>query len=121
MVREVRLKMPQICTRKLLYLLLDKLKPLKGGRDRIFSILRANNLLISPKLSYHITTNSHYLFKKHKNLIVNSTPNRPEQIGVSDITYIGNGKNPMYLSLVTDAYSKMILGYNVSNTLETKA
>jgi transposase InsO family protein len=52
---------------------------------------------------------------------VNSTPNRPEQIGVSDITYIGNGKNPMYLSLVTDAYSKMILGYNVSNTLETKA
>jgi putative transposase len=121
MVREVRLQMPRIGTRKLFYLLLDKLKPLKVGRDRLFSILKANNLLISPKRSYHITTDSNHHFKKHKNLIENSTPNRPEQIWVSDITYIGNRKNPMYLSLVTDAYSKKIVGYNVSNTLETKA
>ena len=121
MVREVRLQMPRIGTRKLFYLLLDKLKPLKVGRDRLFSILRANSLLISPKRSYHITTDSHHRFKKHKNLIENTTPIRPEQIWVSDITYIGNRKNPMYLSLVTDAYSKKIVGYNVSNTLETKA
>lgn len=121
MVREVRLQMPRIGTRKLFYLLLDKLKPLKVGRDRLFSILKANNLLIRPKRSYHITTDSHHRFKKHKNLIENTTPNRPEQIWVSDITYIGNRKNPMYLSLVTDAYSKKIVGYNVSNTLETKA
>ena len=47
MVREVRLQMPRIGTRKLFYLLLDKLKPLKVGRDRLFSILKANNLLIS--------------------------------------------------------------------------
>lgn len=121
MVRDIRLKMPRIGTRKLFYLLLDKLKPLKVGRDRLFSILKANNLLIRPKRSYHITTDSHHRFKKHKNLIENVTPNRPEQIWVSDITYIGNRKNPMYLSLVTDAYSKKIVGYNVSNTLETKA
>ncbi len=121
MVREVRLQMPRIGTRKLFYLLLDKLKPLKVGRDRLFSILKANNLLISPKRSYHITTDSHHRFKKHKNLIENVTPIRPEQIWVSDITYIGNRKNPMYLSLVSDAYSKKIVGYNVSNTLETKA
>ena len=121
MVSEVRLQMPRIGTRKLFYLLLDKLKPLKVGRDRLFSILRANNLLISPKRSYHITTDSHHHLKKHKNLIENSTPNRPDQIWVSDITYIGNRKNPMYLSLVTDAYSKKIVGYNVSNTLEAKA
>lgn len=121
MVREVRLQMPRIGTRKLFYLLLDKLKPLKVGRDRLFSILKANNLLIKTKRSYHITTDSHHRFKKHKNLIENTTPNRPEQIWVSDITYIGNRKNPMYLSLVTDAYSKKIVGYNVSNTLETKA
>ncbi len=121
MVREVRLQMPRIGTRKLFYLLLGKLKPLKVGRDRLFSILKANNMLIKPKRSYYITTDSHHRFKKHKNLIENMTPNRPEQIWVSDITYIGNRKNPMYLSLVTDAYSKKIVGYNVSNTLETKA
>ena len=121
MVREVRLQMPRIGTRKLFYLLLNKLKPLKVGRDRLFSILKANNLLIKPKRSYHITTDSNHRFKKHKNLIENVTPSRPEQIWVSDITYIGNRKNPMYLSLVTDAYSKKIVGYTVSNTLETKA
>ncbi len=121
MVRDIRLKMPRIGTRKLFYLLLDKLKPLKVGRDRLFSILKANNLLIKPQRSYHITTDSHHRYKKHKNLIENVIPNRPEQIWVSDITYIGNRKNPMYLSLVTDAYSKKIVGFNVSNTLETKA
>jgi putative transposase len=121
MVREVRLQMPRIGTRKLFYILLDKLKPLKIGRDRLFSILKANNMLISPKRSYHVTTDSHHRFKKHKNLIENMIPNRPEQVWVSDITYIGNRKNPLYLSLVTDAYSKKIVGYNVSNTLETKA
>ncbi|WP_460473942.1 DDE-type integrase/transposase/recombinase [Emticicia fontis] len=97
------------------------MKPLKVGRDRLFSILKANNLLIKPKRSYHITTDSHHRLKKHKNLIENVTPDRPEQIWVSDITYIGNRTNPMYLSLVTDAYSKKIVGYHVANTLETKA
>lgn len=121
MVRDIRLKMPRIGTRKLFYLLLDKLKPLKVGRDRLFSILKANNLLIKPKRSYQITTDSLHRFKKHKNLIENVTPSRPEQIWVSDITYIGTRTNPMYLSLVTDAYSKKIVGYNVANTLETKA
>ncbi len=121
MVRDIRLQMPRIGTRKLFYLLLDKLKPLKVGRDKLFSILRANNLLIKPKRSYHITTDSDHRFKKHKNLIENVTPNRPEQIWVCDITYIGNRANPMYLSLVTDAYSKKIVGYQVANTLETKA
>ncbi len=42
---------------------------------------------------------------------------RPEQIWVSDITYIGNRKNPSYLALITDAYSKKIVGYNVSDSL----
>lgn len=114
MVREVRLQMPRIGTRKLFYLLLDKLKPLKVGRDRLFSILKANNSLIRPKRSYYITTDSYHQFNKHKYLIENTTPNRPEQIWVSDITYIGNRKNPMYLSLLTDAYSKKNVGYNVS-------
>ncbi len=74
-------------------------------------------MLIKPERSYHITTNSHHRFRKHKNLIETLQVVRPEQVWVSDITYIGKRTNPMYLSLVTDAYSKKIMGYNVSNTL----
>jgi transposase InsO family protein len=91
------------------------------GRDRLFRILKANHLLIIPKRSYRITTNSHHRFRKHKNLIEQLTITRPEQVWVSDITYLGNRENPCYLSLVTDAYSKLIVGYNVSENLNTES
>ena len=113
------MQMPKIGTRKLYYLLQDPLKELGVGRDKLFEILKANHMLIQPKRSYHITTNSHHRFRKHKNLIENLDIERPEQVWVADITYVGNRQNPMYLSLITDAYSKQIMGYNVSCTLET--
>ena len=77
-------------------------------------------MIIYPKRSYHITTNSHHRFYKHKNLISDMLPTRPEQIWVSDITYIGSRNNHTYLALVSDAYSKKIMGYNVSNSLIAK-
>jgi len=117
MVTEVRIQMPKLGTRKLYYLLEPKLKLISVGRDKLFTILKANHMLIKPKRQYHITTNSHHRFYKHKNLIENLFIKEPEQVWVSDITYIGNRKNPMYLSLVTDAYSKKIMGYNVSDSL----
>jgi transposase InsO family protein len=120
MVSEVRLQMPRIGTRKLYYLLQSSLQKLGVGRDRLFRILKANHMLIKTKRSYHITTNSHHRFRKHKNLIEHLEIIRPEQVWVADITYVGNRQNPMYLALITDAYSKKIKGYNVSNTLETK-
>jgi putative transposase len=120
LVREIRKQMPRIGTRKLYYLLEQKLEPLSVGRDRLFRILKANHLLIIPKRSYRITTNSHHRFRKHKNLIEQMAITRPEQIWVSDITYLGNRENPCYLSLVTDAYSKLIMGYNVSENLNTE-
>ncbi len=119
LVREIRQQMPRIGTRKLYYLLEHKLEPLSVGRDRLFRILKANHLLIIPKRSYRITTNSHHRFRKHKNLIEQLAITRPEQVWVSDITYLGNRENPCYLSLVTDAYSKLIVGYNVSENLTT--
>ena len=106
MVISIRTIMPKIGTRKLYHMLSNNLKTLGVGRDMLFRILKANHMLIEPKRSYHITTNSHHRFKKHKNLIEEITPSEPEQIWVSDITYIGHRKNPMYLALVTDAYSK---------------
>lgn len=121
MIMEIRKSMPRIGARKLYYLLFDKLQMLKTGRDKFFDILRANHLLILPKRSYHVTTNSHHRFRKHKNLILEMTINRPEQVWVSDITYIGKREKPCYLSLVTDAYSKKVMGYYVADNLNAES
>lgn len=112
--------MPRIGSRKLYFLLFEKLQQMKIGRDKFFDILRANHLLIHPKRSYHVTTNSHHRFKKHKNLLLEMGIKRPEQVWVSDITYIGKRDKPCYLSLVTDAYSKKIMGYYVADNLNTE-
>jgi putative transposase len=121
MILEVRVKMPRIGAKKLYYLLGRDLKTLKIGRDKFINILRANHLLIIPKRSYHITTNSHHRFRKYKNQLLDLQVNKPEQVWVSDITYIGKREKPCYLSLITDAYSKKIVGYNVSDNLNTES
>jgi putative transposase len=120
LVGDLRSQMPRIGTRKLYHILQPQLHELGVGRDMLFRILRANHLLIVPKRQYHITTNSHHRFRKHKNLIADVVPEKPEQIWVSDITYVGNRTNPMYLALITDTYSKRIMGYDVSESLDVK-
>jgi len=109
--------MPKLGGRKLYHILKNELKALKVGRDKLFRILKANHMLIQPKRSYHITTDSHHRFRKHKNIVCNKDINGPEQVWVSDITYLGTRKNPSYLALITDAYSKKIVGYDVSTSL----
>jgi putative transposase len=121
MVLEIRIQMPRIGSKKLYYLLGEDLKTLKIGRDKFIDILRANHLLIVPKRSYHITTNSHHRFRKYKNQLLDLQINQPEQVWVSDITYIGKREKPCYLSLITDAYSKKIVGYNVADNLNTQS
>lgn len=117
LVRALRIKMPRLGTRKLYYLLEYDLKKINIGRDKLFRILKANHLLIIPRKSYHVTTDSHHRFRKHKNKVCNLKINNPEQVWVSDITYVGRRDNPSYLALITDAYSKKIVGFNVSNSL----
>jgi transposase InsO family protein len=121
MVIEIRTQMPRIGSKKLYYLLNNDLKMLKIGRDKFINILRANHLLIVSKRSYHVTTNSHHRFRKYKNQLLDLQINKPEQVWVSDITYIGKREKPCYLSLITDAYSKKIVGYNVSDNLNTES
>ena len=60
------------------------------------------------------------MFRKHKNLVAGLIPSRPEQVWVSDITYIGGRDSHQYLSLVTDAYSKKIVGHDVSESLHAE-
>ena len=100
-------------------MLQEELKALKIGRDKFFDILRANHLLITPKKTYHVTTWSHHRFRKHPNRIKNMEVKHPEQVWVSDITYIGKREKPCYLSLITDAYSKKIVGYDVAEILNS--
>lgn len=117
MVNEVRMQMPKLGTRKLYHILKSNLQALNVGRDKLFKILKANHMLIKSKRQYHITTNSHHRFRKHSNKIEHLSIIQPEQVWVSDITYLGTRKHPTYLSLVTDAYSKKIVGYDVSTSL----
>jgi len=119
-VREIRMIMPKLGSRKLYFLLKDQLSLLKVGRDKLIRILRANHMLIVPKKRYHVTTDSHHRFRKHKNLISTLEIEKPDAVWVSDITYVGNRTNPSYLALITDAYSKRIVGYNVSNSLSVE-
>jgi putative transposase len=106
LVRNIRIVMPKLGSRKLYYLLKDQLSILNVGRDKLFRILRANHMRIQPKKGYHSTTDSHHRFRKHKNLVSTLEIERPESARVSDITYVGTRMNPSYLALITAAYSK---------------
>lgn len=119
LVEKVRQRMPRLGTRKLSYLLSAELKPLGIGRDKLFAILRANHLLIAARRSYRTTTNSHHRFHKHPNQLSGLSVDGPEQVWVCDITYLGSRDQPAYLALITDAYSKKIMGYSVSEHLDT--
>lgn len=120
-IEELRMIHPKMGGKKLYYLLKNRLESLKIGRDKFFEVLRANYLLVIPKRSYHKTTNSYHRFKKHKNLIKEYNIRKPNDVWVSDITYLGNRENPSYLSLITDAYSKKIVGFDVSDSLKAES
>ncbi len=111
----------RIGTKKLLFLINPFLKKegIKCGRDKLHAILRHEGMLIKKKKNYTRTTNSYHRFYKYPNLIKDLELCRAEQVWVSDITYIRTGKGWLYLSLITDAYSKQILGYELSDNLKT--
>ena len=121
-VRE-RLQQPRIGTRKLQYLM--RQSDLSIGRDRLFELLRQYRLLVPCKRAYHKTTHSHHRFHKHPNLlragIHQITPRRPDEVWVADITYLPVQEGEAYLSLVTDAYSRKIVGYHVHDNLKTES
>ncbi|HGY1052985.1 TPA: IS3 family transposase [Aeromonas salmonicida subsp. pectinolytica] len=125
-VRQVRLRQPRVGTRKLHYLLLGQDDVwLKVGRDRLFQILAEHRLLVPPKRAYHKTTHSFHRFYRHPNLLKAGpeqvTPVAPEQVWVADITYLPARSGPLYLSLVTDAYSRKIVGHHVHEGMHAES
>lgn len=112
--------MPRLGTRKLHHMLNHD--NINIGRDKLFDLLRDRNLLVSRKRKYTVTTNSNHWLRKYPSLIKNTIPSRPEQIWVSDITYLNKlEESNLYLHIVTDAYSKKIMGYELSNNLEANS
>ena len=122
MVDEIRRKMPRLGTRKLYYLLQDDFKQfnIKIGRDGLFQYLRSENMLIKPAKSYTKTTYSKHWLKKYPNLMKDVVATRPEEYFVSDITYIKSCERTHYLSLVTDAFSRKIMGYQISDDMSSE-
>jgi transposase InsO family protein len=120
-VRDIRADMPRIGTRKLHYLLTDTLAQhgLDIGRDRLFDLLADYEMLVRRRKRKKIyTTDSNHPFRKYPNMIRDSVITAPNQLWVSDITYITLSGNFCYLSLITDAYSRKIIGYCLYPTLE---
>ena len=122
MVQTIRMEMPRLGTRKLYYLLKEsfEIEQIKIGRDTLFDFLRSENMLVRPKKNYTKTTNSKHWLKKHPNLFAPMKVIRPEQAFVSDITYLKSRENTHYLSLVTDAYSRKIMGYKLSDNMNAE-
>jgi transposase InsO family protein len=120
MVLDIRQQMPRLGTRKLYFLLtpLLKKKAIKFGRDKLFTLLRSQGLLIEKKKKYTLTTDSKHWLKKYPNLTKQMVLTRPEQLWVADITYINTLNGFGYLHLITDAYSKQIMGYELCDNME---
>jgi putative transposase len=119
-VYPIRQLMPRIGGRKLLFMIQEKLlkNALKIGRDKFFQWLSNQDLLIRPKRRYMNTTQSHHRFWVYDNLTENLAVDGPNKLWVSDITYLRTLEGFCYLALITDAYSRKIVGYDVSDSLE---
>jgi len=120
MVKAERKEQPRVGGRKLH----EALQPyfitadLKIGRDYLFDILREHDMLIKRKKASCRTTFSYHRFYTYKNLVKNMVVTRPNQVWVSDITYIRTVSGFCYLALITDMYSRKIVGYDMSDSLE---
>lgn len=90
---------------------------IKIGRDKLFDLLRRKQLLIRRRKRFAVTTDSDHGFKVYKNLIHGWQPKGRDQLWVTDITYLKTRRGFVYLFLITDAYSRNIVGWNISASL----
>ena len=92
---------------------------IKMGRDAFFKLLSSHDLLVRKRKRRVYTTNSFHWLRKYPNLIRGFKPTAPNQLWVSDITHWKSGSCFLYISLITDAYSHKIVGYQIAETLES--
>ena len=118
-VQNIRMKHPRIGGRKLHLMLTDFMPKhdIKMGRDALFDLLFVHQLLVKRRKKRAITTNSYHRYHKYPNSIRTLIPTKSNQLWVSDITYWKIDTGFVYLSLITDAYSHKVVGYNLAETL----
>ena len=117
--RERRLQ-PRLGGRKLRYLLQADLEEagVNVGRDRFFELLAEYDLLVVPKPGAPHTTNSRHCLPVFRNLLAGMKLQAPNEAWVSDLTYIRTDEGFLFAALITDAYSRKIVGANIGDTLE---
>jgi transposase InsO family protein len=118
-VKIIRKRQPMIGTRKLYGMLQSFMvqHQIKVGRDALFEVLASNGLLVRRKKKKAQTTFSSHWLRKYPNLIKGIEPIKPNEVWVSDITYLETEIGFVYISLITDAYSRKVVGYHVADNL----
>ena len=120
-ILKVRAQHPKIGGRKMYFMLKNymEMNHISMGRDKFFDLLAYHNLLIKRRVRRTRTTYSNHWLRKYKNLIKGKKAHFSNEIWVSDITYWHIGDSFLYITLITDAYSRKILGYSVSDNMQT--
>lgn len=123
LVDQQRKVLPRVGTRKLYHLIGDELRAqaLKVGRDGLFTLMRHYGLQIRPRRRYVQTTMSKHWMRKWPNIVKGKVVQRPDEVWVSDITYLKTTEGTMYLNMVTDAFSRRIVGYALAAHMETES
>jgi len=121
-VKRIREKHPKVGAQKLYFQLRGwcEQNGVKIGRDKFLNLLRTNGLMIYRRARKAVTTNSKHDFYRYPNLVKGIKVTGPNQLWVSDITYLRLPRGFTYLSLITDAYSRKIVGWAVHDTLQTE-
>ena len=122
-VLQIRKEQPRCGTRKLLIMLQPffKKQHIEIGRDTFFELLAKNKLLIRKRKRSTHTTNSKHFFRRYPNLVEHFTPMHAHELWVADITYIPMTERFAYLYLITDAYSRKIVGFHVSDDMRVSS
>lgn len=120
LVRLERAHQPRIGCRKLHFLLKDALREygVEIGRDRFFAVLAGKGLLVERKRGRAHTTDSRHSLPVFRNLLQSMTPNGPNEAWVSDLTYVRTQEGFLYAALITDAFSRKIVGWHIGDSLE---
>lgn len=122
LVKQERRMQPRLGGRKLRYLLQADMREagVSVGRDRFFELLAEHDLLVVRKPGAPHTTNSRHCLPVFHNLLAGMTLNAPNEAWVSDLTYIRTEEGFLYAALITDAYSRKIVGAHIGDSLEAE-
>ena len=125
-VRALRAQLPRLGARKIYHEAYHQFRELKIGRDALLRLLRREDLLVKRRRRYVSTTDSRHGFQVAGNLLLDREsgtryrPRRPNEVFVADITYVETLAGFRYAALITDAFSRKIVGYDLSASLSVE-